>query len=192
VQRLVVARRTAEVIDEQRTVLMTRLSEAAHEERSARETWDAAAREADRWLARAVLPGGGRQLDVGISFVTHPAEVKVAWATVMGVTLPVDGVVSRAAGPDMVVLGAGSALVLAAEAHRRALEAAVIHAVADERRRRLETQLRRTVRRLRALQKRWIPMQESMLRELHATLEEGERGESTRMRWLARRSRAAR
>jgi V/A-type H+/Na+-transporting ATPase subunit D len=134
------------------------------------ETGSGAAREADRWLARAVLPGGGRQVDVGIAFVTQPAQVDVAWATVMGVRLPVDAGPSPAAGPDMVALGTGSALVLAAEAHRRALEAAVIHAAAEARHRRLETQLRRTVRRLRALRKRWIPRQESMLRDPGAIL----------------------
>jgi V/A-type H+-transporting ATPase subunit D len=188
VQRLALARRAAEVIDQKRAVLAEEVTRAAQRAQEAQQEWQRAAAEAERWLGRAVLPGGARGLDLALAFGAGEAQALVSWRSTMGVEAPADAELRLGDPPDLVALGAGSALVLAARAHAVALEAALRFAAAEGARRRLQDELASTVRRLRALERRWIPRHEAALQRLELSLDEMEREEAARLRWLARQA----
>lgn len=192
VGRLALAARAAEVIEQKRAVLATELEQAAAAEVLASGRLGDAAAEADRWLRRAVIPAGGRTIDLLAAHVRRRAEVEVSWRSVMGVELPERVTVQPGQLPDPVGLGADAATVFAAYKHASALEAAVEHATAAAKRRRIERELRETMRRGRAIKTRWIPRQEAALQDLELRLDEGEREESARLRWLRNRGGNAR
>jgi V/A-type H+/Na+-transporting ATPase subunit D len=183
-ERLERARRAVGVMDQKRAVLAVELERAARAESAAAAQWEQAAARAERWLRRAVVPGGGARLELVAAHLDRPAEIEVEWRGVMGVEVPGDAPVRPPDTPDLVALGAASALMLAADAHADALQAAARHAAAAVARRRLEHELRLTVRRLRAVEKRWIPRQERALRELELRLDEMEREDAARLRLL--------
>ena len=83
-------------------------------------------------------------------------------------------------------LGGGSALVYAAAAYRSALAAAGRFAAARLAHERVGAELRATTRRLRAVERRWIPQHEAALAALELALDEGEREEAARIRWIVR------
>jgi V/A-type H+-transporting ATPase subunit D len=69
----------------------------------------------------------------------------------------------------------------------RALEAAARHAAAACALRQVRTELRATIRRLRAVERRWIPEYETALAALELSLDEAEREQGARVRWVVRR-----
>jgi vacuolar-type H+-ATPase subunit D/Vma8 len=81
----------------------------------------------------------------------------------------------------------GAALEPAAAAHRRAVEAAARYAAARSSHRRVAAELALTARRLRTIERRWLPEHERALVELELRLDEEEREESGRIRWAAER-----
>jgi vacuolar-type H+-ATPase subunit D/Vma8 len=99
---------------------------------------------------------------------------------------PADVEVEVPPPPDVSALGGGTTLVLAAGAHRQALQAAADHGAAKLALDRVRHELRTTTRRLRAVEKRWIPEHEAALAALELALDEGERQESARVRWFVR------
>ena len=139
----------------------------------------AASREADRWLLRAALLGGERELRLATP--ARPAAVEVDWAAVMGVRYPVRArldLPERAARPP-----GTAALVTADAAVRVALAAAAAHAVADAARHEVDREVLVTRHRLRAIADRWLPRLTTALDELSQRLEEDERAETVRLRW---------
>ncbi|HET9324865.1 MAG TPA: V-type ATP synthase subunit D, partial [Gaiellaceae bacterium] len=83
--------------------------------------------------------------------------------------------------------GGSAALAYAAEAHRRALEAAAGLGAAELAHDLTARELRTTTQRLRALERRWIPEHERVLREVELALDESDREEAARVRWVIRR-----
>jgi V/A-type H+-transporting ATPase subunit D len=149
--------------------------------------WTAAVADAEVWMRRAVLVSGQR----GLRFAAdaQPADVSLTWVTTMGVHYPEHARVSLpepapdASTPD------NSALVQARSSYRDALEAAAAHAVATEALRAVQTEVLATRRRLRAIEKRWLPRLDEAQRRLGESLEEQEREDGVRMRReVARRS----
>jgi V/A-type H+-transporting ATPase subunit D len=82
--------------------------------------------------------------------------------------------------------GPGSAaLVHATEAYREAVQAAVEHGAAAGACRVIDAEIATTRRRLRAITERWTPRLETALRDLTQELDETERAETFRIRWVA-------
>jgi V/A-type H+/Na+-transporting ATPase subunit D len=181
VHRLEVSRRGAELLDEKFRALLrerTRLEPVAT---AARTEWERIAREAERWLARAAMMSGERQLSLSAA-AARPAAVTVRWRAILGVTCPSEASVAPYREAELMELGGNAALLSAAMAHRRALGAAVQAAAAEEALRRVDAALHATRLRRNAIQRNWIPAHEKALHELELTLEELEREDGARLR----------
>jgi V/A-type H+/Na+-transporting ATPase subunit D len=184
--RLAVARRGAELLDSKHRALMSERHRLEPLVAEARTVWEAAAREAERALARAAVLGGERQVDLARrSTADHPAEVTVRWRAVLGVSCPADADVAPRALPELSAVGGSAALMTAAGAHRRALDAAVQLAALAGALERVDQELRATSLRRNAVERRWIPAHETALADLELALEELEREDGTRVRWAS-------
>lgn len=181
--RLATARRAADLLDRKLRALRAEQDTARRRERGAEADWTGSHRDADRWLLRAVLIGGERQLfDAG----AQPARLDVRWASTVGAVHPVDVDCRPAPWPDDAV-PATAALVEAAAAYRDAVSAAAVYAAAVATRAALDREASLTRRRLRAVSDRRIPALERALRERTTALAESERAELVRLRWATRR-----
>ncbi len=188
-RRLATARRGAEVLDEKRRALLreqTRLQAVVALAAGERE---AAAQEADAWLERALLVGGRRALSLASSYVPALADLRLSWRSALGVLYPDEARVELPSSPCLIAPGGGSALPLATAAHGRAVEAAARYAAARVALDRVTEELQATTRRLRAVQRRWIPAHERALAALDLALDEAEREEAVRRRWVRERRR---
>ena len=184
VHRLAVARRGADVMDQKRRGLLherTRLVTIVSE---ARDAWEAAVREAEVWLQRALLISGQRSLELASFHVPEQAKVHLTWQRSLGVVYPSDAEVRLPPTPDLIAPGGSSALPIAASAYGRAVEAGARFAAARSALDRVEAELAATTRRLRALERRWIPAHEQALAALALELDETEREDAVRARWF--------
>jgi V/A-type H+/Na+-transporting ATPase subunit D len=176
VRRLAVARRAAGLLDRKLQVLVAELERlrAAAEQTGA--DWDAACRDAERWLLRAVLLGGERA--VRLAGDVAGADVTVTYAVTMGARHPAGAEcrVGRAEGWE------GAAVAMARQAHQVALTAAVRHAAAAAAVAVIEAETTATRYRLRAVRDRWIPRLSEALAEVEFSLEELERADTARLR----------
>lgn len=144
-----------------------------------RRAWADACAEADTWLLRAVLLGGHDALRAMTPTAT--VEVEITWTTATGLTYPS---AARIAGPPADPPGpAGNAAIEpAAAGFRAALLAGVRTAAAEEAVRRIDAEIALTRRRLRALDKRWLPGLQYALAQLELALEQGEQEDAIRLR----------
>ncbi|MGZ4256622.1 MAG: V-type ATP synthase subunit D [Gaiellaceae bacterium] len=186
VRRLTTARRGAEVLDQKRQALLRLERQLAEVVSEAETEWTEAARDAEAWLARAAFLGGERALELAAFYCREPASVEVEWRRTLGFAYPAGAEVAMAPAPDLSALGGSSALVYAAAAHRKALAVAAGFAAARLAHERAGAELRSTTRRLRAVERRWIPRHEQALAALELALDEGEREEASRIRWIVR------
>ena len=181
VHRLEVSRRGAELLDEKFRALVRERLRLEPVATAARTEWERSAREAERWLARAAMMGGERGLTLSAA-AARPAEVTVRWRAILGVTCPSEASVAPYREEELMELGGNAALLSAAVAHRRALEAAVQVAAAEAALRRIDAALHATRLRRNAIQRNWIPAHEQALHALELTLEELEREDGARLR----------
>lgn len=181
VHRLEVSRRGAELLDEKFRALLRERLRLEPVAAAARAEWERSAREAERWLARAAITGGERQLCLSAA-AARPAQVTVRWRAILGVSCPSEASVAPHGDAELIELGGNAALLSAAVAHRHALEAAVQVAAAEEALRRIDAALHATRLRRNAIQRNWIPAHEAALRALELTLEEVEREDGARLR----------
>jgi V/A-type H+/Na+-transporting ATPase subunit D len=184
VRRLAVARRGADVMDQKRRGLLherTRLVTIVGE---ARDAWETGVREAEVWLQRALLISGQRSLELASFHVPEQAEVRLTWQRSLGVVYPSDAEVRLPPTPDLIAPGGSSALPIAASAYGRAVEAGARFAAARSALDLVEAELAATTRRLRALERRWIPAHEQTLAALALELDETEREDAVRTRWF--------
>ncbi len=184
--RLAVARRGAAVLDEKHRALRRERSRLEPQAALAADEWRIRAAEAERWLVRALVLGGERQLAVAAAEVPGPADVRTRWSTLLGVTCPADATVETHADAALSARGGNAALIAAAEAHRRALEAAAALAVAEGALRRIDAELATTALRRNAIERRWIPAHEAAVVALDISLEESDREDGVRVRWVMR------
>jgi V/A-type H+-transporting ATPase subunit D len=184
-RRLAVADRGARVLDDKRRALLRERGRFAALVEETRRAWEQAVAEAETWQRRALLISGKRSLDLACFYTGEPAVVRVAWRRSMGATYPSDVEIRIPPTPDLVAPGGSAALPFAASAHGRAVEAGAQHAAARLALERVEAELATTIRRLRALERRWIPAHEQALAALTLALDEGEREDAVRARWFA-------
>jgi V/A-type H+/Na+-transporting ATPase subunit D len=141
--------------------------------------WVAACEEARTWLLRAALLGG--QDAIRSAAAPQPAELEVVWTTAMGLRYPAD---AKLMGPadDVPSVASNAAIAPATAAFRDALLAGILAASADEAVRRVNEEIAVTRRRLRALEKRWLPSLQAALADLDLSLEQAEQEDGIRLR----------
>lgn len=152
-----------------------------HADRS-RAAWATACEGARTWLLRATLLGG--QDAVRNATPPQPVGVEIIWTTAMGLSYPADvRLVDPPAQPP--APAANAAVAPTADAFRAALLAGVRSAAAQEALRRVDTEIAVTRRRLRALDKRWLPWLNDSLIALNLSLEQAEQEDGMRLRRAA-------
>ncbi len=190
-RRLEVGRRGVEVLDQKRQVLVReqrRLGEGL--ERASRE-WEQAARTASVWSERALALAGERRLRLAAGRTRGRCTVEVGWRNALGTVFPSGAEVRCVAAPDLVALGGGSSVALAAVACAEALVAAARHAAAQIAYDAITRELVATTRRQRAIERRWILEHEAALRRIELALDERELEDIARVRWAVGRAASA-
>ena len=187
IHRLDVALRGADVLDQKRLALLRQRARLAAVLEETRSDWERAAREAETWWNRAAVLGGERMLELAAAGGSTRAEVRVEWRNSLGVVHPAEADVTTGGPP---VPPGSSALAYAAGAHAHALEAAARYGATRMAYERTEAELRATALRLRALERRWIPEHERALAARELALDETEREDAVRNRWVIRRTAA--
>lgn len=187
-ERLASAHKAADLLDHKRRELEGELQRLRTIAGRREKAWRAAALEAEQWLERVDGAGAERSLRLTVSLEGKPADVQLKWQQVMGVRYPTDHTVQFPEDLPVSSLDGGAALVPAATAFRQAVDAAVAHAVARTAVDRIQADVQRTIRRLRALNLRAIPAHESALAALELVLDEKDRQDTVAARWAAESS----
>jgi len=185
--RLDAARRGRELLDRKQQLLTREQQRLALLADERRKVWEEACADAQRWSLRAAILGGTATTALFAGAVAGRATVDVRWRNTMGVTHPDDAHCAFPALAPAVAVAGNAALAPAAQAHRKALEAAIDAAIAATARERIEDELRATQRRLRGLERHRIPGLERSLHELQFRLDELEREERVVTRWARER-----
>jgi V/A-type H+-transporting ATPase subunit D len=186
--RLDVARRGRDVLDQKRQALLREEERARSRMLSAEREWAESAAAARGWLDRAAVLGGERSVRLALLHAGGRARVEVAWRNTLGVVHPAEATLTLPARGRADALVGSSALVPCAEAHRRALESAARYAVARVSHERVAAELDRTIRRLQAIERRWLPEHRRALADVELRLDEEEREEAVRLRWASDRA----
>jgi V/A-type H+-transporting ATPase subunit D len=140
--------------------------------------WVGACTDARTWLLRASLLSGQDAI-LGAAG-SESVQADVAWTTAMGVNYPID---IRLTGiPTTPLVSANAAIKPTATAYAAALIAGVRTAAATEALRRVDGEIAVTRRRLRAIEKRWLPWLHESLRALELSLEQAEQEDGVRLR----------
>jgi V/A-type H+-transporting ATPase subunit D len=179
--------RGGDVLDQKRQALLREEARLRAEAAQAEAEWRERASEAAAWLKRAAVLGGERVLELACFYAGGTAELELRWRNTLGVSHPADAQLSAADGKAP-FLGT-PALIPAAAAHHRALQAAVRFGIARASHERVAAELALTARRLRTIERRWLPDHREALRALELRLDEEEREELARVRWTVGRDR---
>jgi V/A-type H+-transporting ATPase subunit D len=140
--------------------------------------WVSACTDARTWLLRASLLSG--QDAIMAAAGSESVQAAVVWTMAMGLNYPTD---VRLTGMPTTPLGAvNSAVKPAATAYAAALLAGVRTATASEALHRVDDEIVVTRRRLRAIDKRWLPWLRESLRALELSLEQAEQEDGVRLR----------
>lgn len=177
--RLATAERGRDQLDRKLRILIPERQRLQTRLQLRQEAWSAAYDAAQTWLLRAVLLGGEDAIRAAAP--ARLADVEVMWTSAMGLSYPDDAVVADPA-PDGAAMPINAAIVPATEAFRAALLAGARAAAAQEAVTRLESEIAVTRRRMRALDKRWLPWLRDALVRLELTLEQTEQEDGMRLR----------
>jgi V/A-type H+-transporting ATPase subunit D len=183
--RLDTAERGRDQLDRKLRILIPELQRLQTRLRRRQDAWEVDAHEAQTWLIRAVLLGG--QDAIRGATPAQPVDVAVTWTSAMGLSYPDDAEYASSGTSDPAATG-NAAIVPAAKAFRAALLAGARTAVAQESVRRLESEIALTRRRLRALDRRWLPWLRDALATLELTLEQAEQEDGMRLRRAVEKS----
>lgn len=185
--RLTIARRGADVLEQKLHALAREQRRLAHHRRRTGRAWHEAMAEAERWMQRALVIGGSHQVALAAAALASRADADVVWRSTMGATHPAR-VELHAPEPDALRdIGPTSALYEAAVAFDRAARAGLEHAAATRALEVVETELSVSRRRLRALDHRLVPALAATLRTVELALDEEEREDMVRASWAAGR-----
>jgi len=188
IARLEVAHRGADLLDRKRQALLGEQARIRAETERARRDWNAAAAQVETWSSRAGIVDGAGRLELLARHVQDRASLEVSWLNFMGARIPRADLLDVPEPPAVSALGGSSAAVLLARACCEATQAAARYAIAARAEAELSAELRRAARRLRALRERWIPQHEQALAALDLALDESQREQAIRVRWLAGRA----
>ncbi len=176
-----------ELLDRKRQLLLRERARFAQLLHESDVRWVSSCREAESWGLRASLLGGSSEVTLAAAPTSERASLEVTWRNTMGVRHPEDPRLSSPELQPAQAAASNSAISPAATAHRRALEAAVAHAVTTCSYEMLGAELASTQRRHRAIERRRVPFLEDALRGLELRLDELEREERVVTRWAQRR-----
>ena len=184
--RLAAATRATTLLEQKLRTLREEQRRLAIRARDTGERWTEDATTAATWGLRAALAGGERALRLATT--DDLATVTIGWTTSMGVHYPVETSCEPPHRvPGLAVVG-GAALVQAEHAYRVALESAVRHAAACAALRVVEHEIATTRQRVRALDRRWLPVLRKANADLALALEEQERAEGLTRRRARRQA----
>ena len=186
-RRLEIARRGVDVLDQKRQALLREQQRLELALAAASGTWERLGPEASAWNDRALAIAGERRLRLAAGRAGGSCQVDVEWRNALGTVFPAAATARPSAASELVALGGGSAVALAAQAHAAAVGAAVAQAAARAAHDAVAAELAAATRRQRAIERRWIPEHEAALARLELTLDEREREEIARARWAAER-----
>ncbi len=186
-RRLATASRAIGVLEEKAHALTREHRRLRHQVDETRRAWADAGRDADRWFVRAAVLGGLDQLDLVVAHLGAPAQARVTWRSIMGVTYPSEAHLDLAQAIPLGSVARTGALEEAASAYRRAVAAALDHAAATRALALVEVELGVTRRRLRALENRWVPHLRDGLHDVELALAAMEQEDAVRARWVSRR-----
>jgi V/A-type H+-transporting ATPase subunit D len=178
-RRLATAQRGREQLDRKLHILIPELQRRRIQAKQWRQQWADACEEADTWLLRATLLGGQDALRNAAA--PQLAQINVTWATAMGVSYPADARLADHTAQAAALAG-NAAIAPATSAFQAALLAAIRTAAAEEAVRRVEAEIAVTRRRLRALEKRWLPRLQEALTQLELSLDQAEQEDGMRLR----------
>ena len=190
-RRLEVARRGADVLDQKRQTLLREQKRLASTLAESTTEWERRAEAARAWNDRALAIAGARRLRLASLERRGSARVRVTWRRALGTSFPADAGVTSPRPLDLVAIGGGSSVAFAARAHAEALAAAAVHAAARAAYEAITSELVATTRRLRAIERRWIPEHEAALHRLELVLEARELEDIVRARWALERQQRA-
>lgn len=178
-RRLVTAELGRDQLSRKLRVLVSAQEQLRAQQAACQDTWSTALVVARRWELRAGMLGG--QAAYTSAGPAELASVELRWTTTAGVHHPVE---ARRVGPalELQAPAANAAVVLATEAFGNALVAGAQLAAAEEAVRRVDTQVALTRRRVRALEKRWLPALREALARVEQSLELAEQEEGSRLR----------
>jgi V/A-type H+/Na+-transporting ATPase subunit D len=180
-RRLATAERGQGQLDRKLRILIPERERLEIQAERRRTEWVDSVREAQTWLLRMTILGG--QDAVRNATPSSVAEVEITSNTTMGLTYPADARVLTTSATDTFSGNAAAAPTTAA--FRDALLAGARAAAADEAVRRLADEIALCHRRLRALEKRWLPWLREALAALELELEQGEQEDNVRLRRAA-------
>jgi V/A-type H+-transporting ATPase subunit D len=147
--------------------------------REAEQTWVDAVAQARTWQLRAGVLGGQQAYAGGA--LPPPVQIQLHWTSVVGVTIPGD---PRPVGPATAPpeVAGNAAVVVTAAAFDTALRAGTAVAAAEEAARRIEVEMALTRRRVRALERHWLPALRAALASVDQLLEFDEQEDGGRLR----------
>jgi len=177
--RLATAERGRDQLDRKLRILIPERQRLQTRLELRQRAWSAAYDEAQTWGLRAALLGGEDAIRGATP--ARPADVQVTWTSAMGLSYRDDAVLADPAPGDEAV-PSNAAIVPATAAFRAALLAGARAAAAQEAVSRLESEIAVTRRRMRALDKRWLPWLRESLARLELTLEQAEQEDGMRLR----------
>ncbi len=183
-ERLAVARRGGEILEQKLAALHVERDRLGAEAERAQAAWAAAYATADRWLVRAQLLAGEGALAAAAQHAAGVAEVAYTWRETMGVAYPVHAACTPPPASPHATLGGSAAVGAAADAYRDALVAAARCGALNLAAARIDAEIATTSHRLRIVERRWIPLLEAEQRGLRRRLDEAEREETARTRWI--------
>jgi V/A-type H+-transporting ATPase subunit D len=181
-RRLAAARSGTDLLDRKLRILTAELAGLQQAAARTEREWNTLAAAADQRLLVAALLGGQRATRLAMPHGL--ADVRLTYATTIGIRHPSGGRYASPLGPDP---WAGLAVDEARQAVREALAAAVNHAAAARAAQLIEAEVAATRIRLRAIRDRLIPRLEEARAELVLAIDEQERGDAIRLRRAAAR-----
>ena len=181
-RRLGTAERGRDQLDRKLRILLPELQRLRIQAGRLRAQWAAACADASTWLLRATLLGGQDVLRKAEP--SAPVEIELTWTTAMGLRYPVDVTIVNPV-EELPMPAGNSAIGPATAAFRTALRCGVRAAAADDAVRRVEAEIAVTRRRLRALEKRWLPWLQDALTGLEQSVELAEQEDGMRLRRAA-------
>jgi V/A-type H+-transporting ATPase subunit D len=190
-RRLEIGRRGGDVLEEKRSALLRERRRLEPLVAAAEADWLEAATAAEEWLARAIVLSGAHRLRLAKAYAGQAPTITVRWRNTLGVDIPGEPELELAPSRDVARIGGSAALAIAEEHHRDAIRAAARHAALRTAQERVTRELERTTRRLRAIERRWLPLHAEALSALELSLDEAEREDTARARWASERGSAA-
>jgi V/A-type H+-transporting ATPase subunit D len=132
--------------------------------------------------------GGGTAALANAEALVGAADVRIPWRSSMGLAYPGEAETRIGDPVPLAAVGRTSSLPIAADAYRRALEAAARHASVEHALWVVGRELAATQRRRRAISHRLIPRLEAARTDLEQRLDELDRDDMVRARWVSERS----